>query len=408
MSDNSSTSVIGIDGDHAGSYHSRSRRVNHFDSPRELRFFGRNSSAGRADARSVPRSSRRLVVATLTPVESTGPTISVAIPCFNAAPYIADAIASALRQSYPPLEVLVVDDGSADDSARIAESFGPPVQVFRQANRGVSAARNRAIDAARGEWIALLDNDDLWEPDKLELQVRALREATRSGAAAEPIVCVYTDCYTFRETPRGIERLEIERRPEDHAAPDYHIRMLLHASVTPSGAMIRTAAGRAVRFPEGVGDGEDIRFFLELRKRGRFLRVPQPLFGYRKRPGQRSGDAEHTLLSIRSRYEWFLEHADEYTGEEAARIRAGLAEQLPWAQNLAILAGDRRLEARVRETFHNLHPDASPIPRCFRDGAYYRWETRLKRLLWFRIVARIPGAERFYLWLKRWCLQALG
>lgn len=95
------------------------------------------------------------------------PTVTVVIPSFNASAYLAATIESALAQSLPPLEVLVVDDGSTDDSPAIAESFGSAVQLFREQNAGVSAARNVGIAAARGEYLLFLDADDLLHPGAL-------------------------------------------------------------------------------------------------------------------------------------------------------------------------------------------------------------------------------------------------
>src|SRR5262249_59293001 len=98
------------------------------------------------------------------------PTISVVIPCYNGARFLRETLASVLAQTLPPLEVLVIDDGSTDDSGAVAESFGPPVRVIRQPNQGESVARNRGIEEAKGEWVGFLDADDLWNPDKLERQ----------------------------------------------------------------------------------------------------------------------------------------------------------------------------------------------------------------------------------------------
>ena len=101
--------------------------------------------------------------------------VSVIVPAFNGEGFLEDALRSAVGQTLPPLEVIVIDDGSSDGSAEIAEAFGEPVRCVRQANAGVAAARNRGLSLARGEFIAFLDHDDLWPPDKLEIQAAALR-----------------------------------------------------------------------------------------------------------------------------------------------------------------------------------------------------------------------------------------
>ena len=104
--------------------------------------------------------------------DSSGMTVSVVIPAYNGALTLPRTIESALAQTAPPLEILVVDDGSADDTAAVAERFGAPVRVLRQANAGPAAARNHGVREARGQWIALLDADDQWAPQKLERQLQ--------------------------------------------------------------------------------------------------------------------------------------------------------------------------------------------------------------------------------------------
>jgi glycosyltransferase involved in cell wall biosynthesis len=101
--------------------------------------------------------------------------VSAIVPVFNGERYLDEALRSALDQTLPPSEVIVVDDGSTDRSGEIAESFGDPVRCIRQENLGVARARNRGLSVATGEFIAFLDHDDLWPPTKLEVQVAALR-----------------------------------------------------------------------------------------------------------------------------------------------------------------------------------------------------------------------------------------
>jgi glycosyltransferase involved in cell wall biosynthesis len=102
--------------------------------------------------------------------------VSILIPCYNASPWLADTIKSALNQTYSPIEIIVVDDGSTDGSASIARSFeGQGVKVFIQPNSGASAARNRAWTESHGAYLQFLDADDLLSPDKIAEQVRLLR-----------------------------------------------------------------------------------------------------------------------------------------------------------------------------------------------------------------------------------------
>ncbi len=100
------------------------------------------------------------------------PTVSVIIPAYNAGLWIQRAIESCLAQTSQPLEIIVVDDGSSDDTAAIAASFSPSVQLVRQPNAGPAAARNQAARLAQGEWLGFLDADDYWFPDKLHVQLQ--------------------------------------------------------------------------------------------------------------------------------------------------------------------------------------------------------------------------------------------
>jgi glycosyltransferase involved in cell wall biosynthesis len=100
--------------------------------------------------------------------------ISVIIPVHNGARHLSAAIESVLAQTLPPVELLVVNDGSTDASAAIAHSFGPPVRVLTQPNLGPAAARNLGVAHAIGDLLAFLDADDLWLPDKLARQVQVL------------------------------------------------------------------------------------------------------------------------------------------------------------------------------------------------------------------------------------------
>jgi glycosyltransferase involved in cell wall biosynthesis len=104
----------------------------------------------------------------------TPPLISVMIGAYNAAPYLAEAIESVIHQTYRPLELIVVDDGSDDGTGDVARSFGDALKYVRQENAGNGAARNRALREAHGELFAFLDADDRFTPQKLERQWAAL------------------------------------------------------------------------------------------------------------------------------------------------------------------------------------------------------------------------------------------
>ena len=109
------------------------------------------------------------------------PLVSVIIPVYNGAAFLATAVASVLAQTYQPLEIIVIDDGSTDESAQVARQFGDQVRYLHQSNQGPAAARNRGVALATGDLIAFLDHDDCWLPDKLQQQVRYLQQNPAAG-----------------------------------------------------------------------------------------------------------------------------------------------------------------------------------------------------------------------------------
>lgn len=116
------------------------------------------------------------------------PDVSVIIPTFNRGSVVVAAVESVLAQTYTDYEIVVVDDGSTDDTATRLAPYSPYVRYMYQANRGVSAARNRGVEVARGKWISFLDSDDLFHPTKLEIQRHALR------VLGDEFGACFTDC----------------------------------------------------------------------------------------------------------------------------------------------------------------------------------------------------------------------
>jgi len=104
------------------------------------------------------------------------PLISVIIPVLNGENFIAEAIQSVLSQGYEPLEIIVIDDGSTDNTAQVVKSIFGSIRYHYQKNTGISAARNKGLELARGEWIAFIDADDVWLENKLKLQAAILNQ----------------------------------------------------------------------------------------------------------------------------------------------------------------------------------------------------------------------------------------
>ena len=223
--------------------------------------------------------------------------VSVVIPCSNAEPFIRDTIESILCQTRPVDEVIVVDDGSGDDSAGVAESFGPPVRVIRQSRGGVSAARNRGIQEAKGDLIAFLDADDLWSPQKIERQLAYLD--------AHPDVDVVTsNAADFR----GPTIVRFSRFSDDFFRKLQPIDFLTSYYLNQSASMVRAPLVRVVPYPEGEAYNEDMVHTTILRTRTEIGRVQETLVYIRRHPGQATESANGFLRGASFRIKWAKEN----------------------------------------------------------------------------------------------------
>jgi glycosyltransferase involved in cell wall biosynthesis len=220
--------------------------------------------------------------------------ISVIIPAYNATRFIRETVESVLQQTLPPDEVLVIDDGSTDDTASIAESFGPPVRVIRRHNVKLAATRNFGVQEARSEWVAFLDADDLWQSNKLERQMEELSRHPEADL-----------CYTGRVLL--LQELETTRLGKVVPVPPAdEIRQALYRNTTflPSSVMVRRSAFLAI-------GGHDTKFksvedwdtWLRLLHAGtKFAACPEPLMLYRIHSNSTSHNAIPALLEAKEIY----------------------------------------------------------------------------------------------------------
>lgn len=300
--------------------------------------------------------------------------ISVVIPCYNAAPFLRETLDSVLNQTRPAMEVIVVDDGSTDDSAAIAESYGPPVRVICQENQGESVARNRGMDEAQGDWIALLDADDRWLPHKLERQLDALR------AAGEGVVCVYSDLILFGSVKRREWHL-----PPWPVQSERRVRMLTNPWIQPGTALILKSVARKVRFPVGISHGEDQIFWMRLFDHGTVLHVPEPLIEYRKHPNQQTSHSGHGLRVVAAIWGWAKEHPEEFSVAEMQFLRRLFAERLVHGHDHAFWQNDRTLVEQAKALYHDVASESGPLPPLFEResptwtmlAAYHTWNAIL-------------------------------
>ncbi len=192
--------------------------------------------------------------------------ISVIVPVYNRAGLIVRALTSVFAQSRLPQEVIVVDDGSTDGTGEHVREHFPKVRYVRQPNRGVSSARNHGIAEARSEWLAFLDSDDAWLPDKLELQQRAL--------AAYPS---YRLCHSNEIWMR---RGRFVNRKKRHTKSGGHIflRCLPLCVISPSSVVVHRSVIDAVgMFDESLPACEDYDLWLRICAVYPVLYLEQPL-----------------------------------------------------------------------------------------------------------------------------------
>ena len=224
-----------------------------------------------------------------------------------------------LAQTHPPTEVLVVDDGSTDDSASIAETYGKPIRVIRQENQGESVARNRGMEEAEGDWIAFLDADDIWEPSKLQRQCKAV-------AGRDDVVASHTWFFWFG-AKTGSPPIP-ERAGEAYSVEN----LLRHPFINTSTALVRN--GLSVRFPDWTCAGEDMLFFCEVANVGAVVFDSQALVGYRMHSRQQTRSAQHVVRNFESRLEWITRNPLQLREAKSQELRDSvLAQMVQWMVN---------------------------------------------------------------------------
>lgn len=210
--------------------------------------------------------------------------VSCIVPVFNGAAYLREALDSVVAQTYGPLEILVVDDGSTDASADVVASYGDRVGYLHQENAGPAAARNRGLRQARGELIAFIDADDRWHAEKIE------RQAARLAARPDLDVClVHAQNFWIEELREEEERWRGHRIAQP--LPAY-----LPATLLARRRVFETVGG----FDESLRFGHSTEWFLRAAARGVVTEMlPEVLYHRRLHRGNRS-----RLMSEASRDEY--------------------------------------------------------------------------------------------------------
>jgi len=213
--------------------------------------------------------------------------ISAVIPTYNHAHYLPQAVESVLAQTRPPDEVIVVDDGSCDETPAVVQAYAPGVRYIRQENRGLSAARNTGMREASNEWVAFLDADDWWLPDKLRMQEAAL------AANPSAVLCYCGVLYHHSDGTTS------ERRATNPGSVMPELR--LRNCVTGSGSAVclrRSVLMALGGFGEHLTAYEDWDAWIRLAVRYPFTAVSEPLACIRVTPNSMSQNLDRMLRNL--------------------------------------------------------------------------------------------------------------
>ncbi len=244
--------------------------------------------------------------------------VSVIIATYNMGHYLCAAVQSALAQTYPSVEVLIVDDGSTDDTPQIVQQWigDARVRLYRQANAGKARAMNRGFELSRGRFVAFLDADDVWNPDKLAQQMPLFSGRPELGV-------VYSDyqCMDGEERPlvKGITPM---RRGWVTGS------LLIENFVCYSAGVVRREGlERGGGFDEALGMGIDYDLWLRLSAHWQFDFVPQPTVRYRIWAGQMS-------KNYRKRYESAIRIMRSFLANNPGIVNANVVREA-WAHTYA-------------------------------------------------------------------------
>jgi len=298
------------------------------------------------------------------------PVVSVLIPVYNGGEFFRAAVQSVLAQTFRDFECLILDDGSTDESGKIADELArrdQRVRVIHRENRGLVATLNELVDAARGEFVARMDADDLCLPERFARQVDFLAQHPR-------VVCVGCAYWMIDEADRTIAQIRV---PVDDATIQQNA-LRGHAPISHPSAMVRTAALRAVGgYRAAFYPAEDLDLWLRLGELGALANLGEPLLRYRVRSDSISGQAAQ--------------------GRQRDAARRACADA--WARRS--LAGARF------EATEEWRPDETPASRM-RFALQYGW---MAYSCGFRRTAMVYGFKAVRLLPTRregWCLLAIA
>jgi glycosyltransferase involved in cell wall biosynthesis len=320
---------------------------------------------------------------------SSAPLVSVVIPAFNRAHCIARSVESVLAQTFQDLEVIIVDDGSTDGTAEALAPYGERIRVIRQENGGVSAARNAGIRAARADWIAFQDSDDVWRPEKVQRQMECL-------AKYRAQICFTRAIADSGELLPDIEDINTTRLEQDvhsadsPAALDVVSKARCHPFIQ-TAVIAKSLLERVGMFDTALHAAEDTQLLFRLAFLTGFLYVDQPLVTiYRGTAGSLTYDGKpeaatrrySSYLRVKAGMYWRM--LETYP-DKAPVTRKDLAYFISRRAELACVAGESQLAHALAKDCVLLAGDWRTrlrgawiylAPRSFRAHYRKKWEPK--------------------------------
>ncbi|MBL7941167.1 MAG: glycosyltransferase family 2 protein [Flavobacteriales bacterium] len=253
----------------------------------------------------------------------TDPLVSIIIPVFNAEAWINECIASALKQDYPNIELIICDNGSTDRSLQIIRQWNDPrLYLVHESKKGVGFARNKAMDAARGQYLCFLDADDVLPSDSISLRMQVLMQDQ---------ACEFVDGHVaFMDTSLSkVNRLYV---PAFSGNPIFELAALRDTCMCGITWLIRKKPDKSYRFPTDVTHCEDLLFYLSISETGTYRYVDKVV--YRVRRGHQSASANLEGLSLGyKKVVETLKHIPSISAGEIADTRAR-AKRIMWKSYL--------------------------------------------------------------------------
>lgn len=302
------------------------------------------------------------------------PLISVLMPAYNSELYIAEAIESILNQSYQNIELIIFDDGSSDNTRQVIQSFDDPriVKILSDQNYGVVRARNDMIDRASGQYIALMDADDIADRTRLEKQLRSLE-------AGECDLCGSAQWVLDEASGK------IKKSKDKFTDADLRSLLSVYCGLCNSAMMGKAEIFKRFKYDATILTSEDYYLWVVMAAAGyRFLNLKERLITYRRYPAQTSSvhldKFRITTIEVQKKYLELLGISLDF-----------YPRQLPWTKRVSVGAGLlRALNQRFKEI--SLQANCEIYARFqFRRNGFWTPLTRLERLLvglWATLLVR--------------------